>query len=219
MNKKDKKCPKCGSTNNSFQNIFCGRCGAELPKLKFCPECYYASHINEFCTKCGTKLEEFNIILNPENLREEVHALMDEGKYDAAIMYCDVALYSPDDFKNDFEISNIYCLKSEIYTETGKYQLAFKYCEKACEADPTYHFAYDSKAYLLMELGRYDAAIECCDKSFELHEDFYPWYVKGEIYYARKQYAKAMEACKKAEEYETEYPHLKRLIKDIEKAR
>ena len=68
-------------------------------------------------------------------------------------------------------------------------------------------------------MEEYHKVLECCDKSFELNEGFYPWYIKGEIYFNLREYDKAMEACEKAKEYDSNYDYLIKLIDDIKKAR
>ncbi len=156
-----------------------------------------------------------SISLDPYTFRKKINILMDMKNYYDALEYCDTILNNFEEFENDLDLADIFCLKTDIYTETEEFDKALECCNRACEIDPNYKTAYDSKAYLSITLGNYDEAMECCEKSIELDEDFYPWYMKGEIYFDLKEYDKAMECCEKAKEFDSTYEYLIKLINDI----
>lgn len=238
-----KICPNC--QYESYFDMYCTKCGTELvfkkdgniEKLAENHSSFSPKHSNtnkytakELCLK-GDEYRDNNMLdkawdcydeslsINWDHytLRQLVNTLLDMQEYNDALMYCGNALDIIDKFENTLDLADIYCLEADTYTEMGLYESALECCNKACEADPNYSTAYDSKAYVLISMGRYDEAMECCDKSFELKESFYPWYIKGEIYYDLKQYDKAMEACKIAKEYDSTYEYLIKLIADIKK--
>ena len=163
-------------------------------------------------------MKDLNLKLTPENLTNEVYNLMDMEEYDKALLYCDIALNNNIDFGRKIDISNIYCLKSNIYVEIDDYNVALSYCNEANKIDPNNANVYDSKAYLLFVMERYKEAADCCAKSLEIYEDFYPCYLLGEISFARGDYDFAMEACEIAKEYNPTDPNLIKLIENIKKA-
>ena len=87
-----------------------------------------------------------------------------------------------------------------IYDEKYQYALSETYYERYMRIDPC-GFPYSNLAILYKSQGKYDKALETVDRGLKITpNDAHSHYIKGNIFFAKREYDKAIESYKKAEE-------------------
>lgn len=87
-----------------------------------------------------------------------------------------------------------------IYDERYQYALSEAYYKRYMKIDPC-GFVYSNLAILYIKQGKYNKALEIIDRGLKITpNDAHSYYIKGAVFLYKREYDKAIESYKKAEE-------------------
>jgi tetratricopeptide (TPR) repeat protein len=86
--------------------------------------------------------------------------------------------------------------EGNVLMDSGKYDEALGYYNKALNIDPKNSYAWYNKGMALCLLGKYKEAMEYYDKAIEIDPDNgMTWYAKGDLYHELKQGKEKADQC------------------------
>jgi len=186
------KCPNCGSLNYE-ENNFCGKCGAQLPDPKICPNCQLQSFENDYCINCGHKLISFRDFNKMNELMDDaghlwlfdkdylhairkydrvlnifpyhIKALNDKGICFSRLNKYDEAIYCLDKVL-EIDSNNLNALKykGDCFKDQYMYDKAIDCYNKVLRIDSNNQSAFKSKANVLLSMRKYDEVPEILSK-------------------------------------------------------
>lgn len=98
-----------------------------------------------------------------DDLFKQCDELIDQGKYEDAIFYCDKAL--------KIDPNHLYALNNKAFAlfNLGRYEEAISYYDKVLKMNPNHLDALAFKGLALFLLGKYDEAISYYDRVLEIN--------------------------------------------------
>lgn len=95
--------------------------------------------------------------------------------------------------------------KGDSLKESGRYEEAIAYYDKALEIDQRNPRTWRHKAYALRELKRYEEAIKCLENALELDPKHFAWRAMGDCFNDLGRYGEAIKCYDKALELKPAY--------------
>ena len=113
----------------------------------------------------------------------------------------------------------LYCRMGHIYEDSGKFQTAIEWFEKAHDANPTEATFLIYKGVNLLRLEKFDVAAEAFQKATKCKEGHIDeaFYNLGVAHLIQKNYTEAKLCFQKALEIDPKYKEAKQQLKDMKK--